>query len=107
MRTSGAPTQVSKLVQAHVLTPETKLRGTYRGATYTAYIDDDGHIRLPSGDHYRKPDDAARIAVGVKSISGMAFWCVDDPNGEPRSLKDVFAEAQAKGQLPAPKSLRR
>ena len=108
MKTSGgAPTQVSKLVQAKVLSPETKLRGTYRGTTYTAHIDGDGHVRLPSGDHYRKPDDAARIAVGIKAISGMAFWHVDDFNGQQVSLKDVFTQAQRNGQLPTPKSGRR
>ena len=108
MKTSGgSPTQVSKLLQANVLTPETKLRGTHRGTTYTAHIDVDGHIRLNSGDHYRKPDDAARIAVGIKNISGMAFWHVDDFNGRPLSLKDVFAQAQRNGQLPTPKSGRR
>jgi len=108
MKTSGgALTQISKLVRANVLSPETKLRGTYRGTTYTAHIDADGHIRLPSGDHYRKPDDAARIAVGIKNISGMAFWHVDDLNGPPTSLKDVFTRAQRNGQLPTPKPGRR
>jgi hypothetical protein len=99
----GAPTQVSKLVRANVLSSETKLRGTYRGTTYTAHIDSDGHIRLASGDHYRKPYDAARIAVGIKN-SGMAFWHVDDFNGQQVSLKDVFTQAQKNGQLPTPKS---
>jgi hypothetical protein len=60
-----------------------------------------------SGDHYRKPDDAARIAVGIKNISGMAFWHVDDFNGQQVSLKDVFTWAQKNGQLPAAKSGRR
>ncbi len=103
----GAPTQVSKLLQANVLSPGTKLQGIHRGTIYTAHIDGDGHIRLPSGDHYRKPDDAARIAVGIKTISGMSFWYVDDPNGQPLSLKDVFSKAQTNGQLPTPKSGRR
>jgi hypothetical protein len=103
----GAPTQISKLVLAKVLSPETKLRGTHRGTTYTAHIDADGHIRLASGDHYRKPDDAARIAVGIKNISGMAFWHVDDLDGQQVSLKDVYARAQKNGQLPASKSVRR
>jgi hypothetical protein len=103
----GALTQVSKLIRANVLSPETKLRGTHRGTTYTAHIDGDGHIRLASGDHYRKPDDAARIAVGIKNISGMAFWHVDDFNGQQVSLKDVFTQAQKNGQLPTPKSGRR
>jgi hypothetical protein len=103
----GTPTQVSKLVRANVLSSETKLKGTYRGTTYTAYIDDAGHIRLPSGDHYRKPDDAARMAVGIKNISGMAFWHVDEFNGQQVSLKDVFTQAQRNGQLATPKSGRR
>jgi len=103
----GAPTQISKLVQANVLSPETRLRGTHHGTTYTAHIDADGHIRLASGDHYRKPDDAARIAVGIKSISGMAFWHVDEFNGQKASLKDVYTWAQKNGQLPAAKSGRR
>lgn len=103
----GAPTQISKLVRAKVLSPETKLRGTHHGTTYTAHIDADGHIRLASGDHYRKPDDAARIAVGIKNISGMAFWHVDDLDGQQVSLKDVYAQAQKNGQLPAAKSVRR
>ena len=104
---SGAVTQVSKLVQANVLSPETRLQGTHRGATYTAHIDGDGHIRLPSRDRYRKPDDAARIAVGIKNVSGMAFWHVEDSSGQQRSLKDVFAQAQKDGRLPTPKSGRR
>ena len=103
----GAPTQISKLVLAKVLSPETKLRGTHHGTTYTAHIDANGHIRLASGDHYRKPDDAARIAVGLKNISGMAFWHVDDLDGQLVSLKDVFTQAQKNGQLPAAKSGRR
>jgi hypothetical protein len=104
-RTSGGPpTQISRLVQAKVLNPETKLLGTHRGTTYTARIDAEGHIRLASGDHYRKPDDAARIAVGIKNISGMAFWHVHDLNGQPVSLKDVFTQAQKNGQLSAAKS---
>jgi len=104
---SGPPTQISKLVQAKVLSPETKLQGTHHGTTYTAHIDADGRIRLASGDHYRKPDDAARIAVGIKNISGMAFWHVDDNNGQQVSLKDVFTQAQKNGRLPAAKSGRR
>ena len=68
-------------MQAKVLSPETKLQGTHRGIAYTAHIDADGHIRLASGDHFRKPDDAARIAVGITSISGMAFWHVDGLDG--------------------------
>jgi hypothetical protein len=103
----GAPTQISRLVRAKVLIPETELRGTRHGTTYTAHIDADGHIRLASGDHYRKPDDAARIAVGIKSISGMAFWHVDDLHGQQVSLKDVFTQAQKNGQLLATKSGRR
>lgn len=75
--------------------------------TYTAHIDGDGHIRLASGDYYRKPDDAARIAVGITSISGMAFWHVDGLDGQPVSLKDVITQAQKNGQLPATKSRRR
>jgi hypothetical protein len=55
-------------VQAKVLSPETKLQGTHRGIAYRAHIDTDGYIRLASGDRYRKPDDAARIAVGITSI---------------------------------------
>ena len=103
----GAPTQISKLVLAKVLSPETKLRGTHHGTTSTAHIDANGHIRLASGDHYRKPDDAARIAGGLKNISGMAFWHVDDLDGQLVSLKDVFTQAQKNGQLPAAKSGRR
>lgn len=102
--TARAPTQVSKLVQAKVLSPETRLHGIHRGIAYTAHIDADGHIRLASGDHYRKPDDAARIAVGITSISGMAFWHVDGRDGQVVSLKDVFTQAQKNGQLPPPKS---
>jgi len=67
----------------------------------------DGHIRLASGDHYRKPDDAARIAVGITTISGMAFWHVNGHDGQLVSLKDVFTQAQKNGQLLAPKSKRR
>jgi hypothetical protein len=104
---AGAPTQISKLVQAKVLSPETKLQGTRHGITYTAHIDANGHIRLASGDHYRKPDDAARIAVGITSISGMAFWHVNGDDGQLVSLKDVFTRAQKNGQVPAPKSRRR
>lgn len=105
--TAGAPTQISKLVQAKVLSPETKLQGTHRGIAYTAHIDADGHIRLASGDHYPKPDDAARIAGGITSISGMAFWHVNGLDGQLVSLKDVFTQAQKNGYLPAPKSRNR
>jgi hypothetical protein len=100
----GAPTQISKLVRAKILSPEMELRGTHRGTTYMAHVDADGHIRLASGDRYRKPDDAARIAVGIKNISGMAFWHVNDLDGQRVSLKDVFAQAQKNGQLSAAKS---
>lgn len=100
----GPPTQLSKLVHAKILSPETELRGTHRGRTYTAHVDANGHIRLASGDHYRKPDDAARIAVGVKSIGGMAFWHVNGLDGQQVSLKDVFAQAQKNGHIPAAKS---
>jgi hypothetical protein len=102
--TAGAPTQISKLVQAKVLSPETKLQGTHRGIAYRAHIDTDGYIRLASGDRYRKPDDAARIAVGITSISGMAFWHVGGLDDQLVSLKEVFTQAQKNGQLPAPKS---
>jgi hypothetical protein len=104
-RTSaGNATQISKLVRAKVLGPETKLQGTHNGTTYTAHVDADGRIRLASGDHYRKPDDAARVAVGVARVSGMAFWHVDGPAGRLVSLRDVFAQAQKNGQLSAGKS---
>jgi hypothetical protein len=34
----------------------------------------------------------------------MAFWHVNDLDGQQVSLKDVFAQAQKNGQLPAAKS---
>jgi hypothetical protein len=66
---AGAPTKLSKLVQAEVLRSGTRLRGTHRGTAYTAHITADGRMRLASGDVYRKPDDAARTAVEA-GISG-------------------------------------
>lgn len=103
---TGTPTQISKLVRAKVVSPETKLQGTHRGTTYTAHVDADGRIRLASGDHYRKPDDAARIAVGT-TLGGMAFWHVNGPDGQLVSLKDIFAQAQKNGQLATAKPGRR
>ena len=103
-KSAGPPTQLAKLVRAEILSPETKLRGTYRGTTYTAHVDAAGRILLPSGDHYRKPDDAARIAVGIKKISGMAFWNVEELDGQLVSLKDIYTRAQKNGELLTAKS---
>jgi len=103
----GRPTQLFQLVSARVLSPGTKLLAEHRGTTYTAEIDDDGRIRLPSGDQYRKPDDAARIVTNTKSAQGMDFWRVQQTDGQRISLKNLYAHSKSAGLLGGTKPARR
>lgn len=58
-----------------------------------------GRIRLPSGDSYRLPDDAAAVVSGRKKVSGMKFWLADIGADEWMPLRDVYDTAKRQGRL--------
>jgi len=86
------------------------------GSLFHSFGDDPGMAALsqaavPARATTVQPKKAAapmkKSGGAIKDLSGMAFWHVDDFNGQQASLREVFDQAQKNGQLPAAKSGRR
>lgn len=81
------------MVRSGVLKPGTLLVGNVGGTDITAHIQPDGHLKLATGDVFRKPDDAARAVAG-KRTEGMLFWHVTSPDGARTTLRQLREEAK-------------
>jgi hypothetical protein len=89
---SGRLTDVMKMVRAGVLAPGTPVVGRVGDVDTTAEIQPDGQLRLPTGDVFRKPDDAAQAVTGRRRV-GMGFWHVVRPDCTRISLRHLYDEA--------------
>jgi len=92
---AGRPTDIMRMLRTGLLTPGTAVVGRVGDADTTAHIQPDGHLRLATGDVFRKPDDAARAVVG-KRCEGMLFWHVARPDGTRISLRHLRDEARTR-----------
>ena len=85
---TGRPTDIQMMIRKGVLTPGTPLVGNVSGIDTTAQIQPDGHLRLTTGDSFRKADDAARAVTG-KRTEGMLFWQLTSPDGTRITLRQL------------------
>ena len=96
---SGRPTDIQMMIRKGVLTPGTLLVGNVGGTDTTAHIQPDGHLKLATGDAFRKPDDAARAVTG-KRTEGMLFWHVTSSDGTRITLRQVRDQAKPQPAMP-------
>lgn len=68
------------LMEAGLLTAGQRLTWRRRnlGELHTAFVTDDGGIRLMDGTVHRSPSGAAKTAAGVTSVNGWGAWCTDE-----------------------------
>jgi hypothetical protein len=89
-------TVLSRLVKAQVIPAGAQLLAATGG--YTATVDKDGIIWLPTGDAFSAVDEAAKAVSGEQRCNGLKFWQVEMPDGL-LCLRDLRDRAQASGQL--------
>ncbi|MFG1997489.1 DUF262 domain-containing protein [Actinoplanes sp. NPDC048988] len=87
------PTDIQLMMRKGILAPNTSVVGHADGVEKTALIQSDGQLRLPTGDVFRKADDAARAVTGKKT-DGMPFWHVERPDGSHISLRQLRNEGR-------------
>ncbi|GAB3002584.1 DUF262 domain-containing protein [Streptomyces pseudoechinosporeus] len=97
-------TDLARMMRADVLAPGTLLEGEYRGVRYTATVDADGVLTLPSGDPFSSADEAGKVVCGTRRCTGMAFWHVTTVDGRRLSLRELRNQAQQNGRLPGARS---
>jgi len=90
---AGRPTDIQMMIRKGVLTPGTLLVGNVGDTDTTAQIQPDGHLKLTTGDAFRKPDDAARAVTG-KRTEGMLFWQITYPDGTRVTLRQLRDQAK-------------
>jgi Restriction Enzyme Adenine Methylase Associated/Protein of unknown function (DUF1524) len=96
-RPKPSPTAVlTRLVKATVIPADSQLVTVAGG--YTATVDKDGIIWLPTGDAFNAVDEAAKAVSGLARCDGLEFWRVQTPSGL-LSLRDLRDQAQASGRL--------
>jgi hypothetical protein len=72
----GRRTDLAALIASGRLTPRSRLHGIHRGGRHEARIDADGLLWLTEHDGFRLPDEAGRMATGLKTCQGWKFWHV-------------------------------
>jgi CubicO group peptidase (beta-lactamase class C family) len=81
------------MVRAGALPAGTQLVGVVGGNDTWAQVEPDGHLRLPTGETFRKVDDAGRTVTG-KRCDGMGFWQMVRPDGTRISLRQLRDEVK-------------
>lgn len=99
VRRRALRTHLAQMVRANVLQPGTRLEAEYRDVRYTATVEADGGITMPSGDHFVSPDEAGKIVCGTRHCAGMAYWHTVTTDGKRLSLRDLRTQAQREGRL--------
>jgi hypothetical protein len=94
--TPNRRTDLARLVKAGVVAAGTQLM-TETG-NYSATVDKDGIIWLPTGDAFVAVDEAGKAVSGARRCDGLGFWHVQTPRGllPLRTLRD---QAYARGGL--------
>jgi uncharacterized protein with ParB-like and HNH nuclease domain len=87
---------LTRLVKAGVVPADTQLIA--ETGRYSATVDKDGIIWLPTGDPFNAVDEAGKAVSGEPRCDGLSFWRVQTPKGL-LSLRALRDEAQATGRL--------
>jgi uncharacterized protein with ParB-like and HNH nuclease domain len=88
---------ISELLTARLLKAGDKLLGRNKGNDYTATIERDGRISIPSGEMFPSPSRAAMFVIDRQSCNGWTFWHLD--RDEQDTLHDLRAKLLASGSL--------
>jgi hypothetical protein len=89
------------MVRAGILTPGTRLVATYRKKDYAATIGGDGQLYFDNNDvGYPGPNEAGSIIKNTASCDGLAFWRVEDPDGNRVCLREIRDAARLSNRLP-------
>ncbi|MEU8238525.1 DUF262 domain-containing protein [Actinoplanes missouriensis] len=91
----GAVT-IARLVSADALHAGEPLSLVYRKRRYTAAINADGQIELPTGERFDSPSPAGMAATGKSSMNGWSYWRVVR-EGKDVALFDVRSAALERG----------
>lgn len=94
------PTDIQMMIRKGVLAPGIPVIGHADGADTTAEIQPDGQLMLPTGDIFRRADDAARAVTGKKT-EGMPFWHVMQADGTRISLRQLRNATSQRRATPA------
>jgi hypothetical protein len=87
---------LTRLVKAGVIPPNSQL---IAGAgDYSATVDKNGIIWLPTGDAFNAVDEAGKAVSGEKRCDGLDFWRVQTAEGL-QSLRVIRDNAQSSGRL--------
>jgi hypothetical protein len=87
---------LTRLVKAGVIAPDTQLIAVSGG--YSATVDKNGIVWLPTGDAFNADDEAGKAVSGEPRCDGLKFWQVQTSQGL-RSLRAVRDQAQKDGLL--------
>ncbi|MFF4054100.1 DUF262 domain-containing protein [Streptomyces chartreusis] len=94
-------TDVARMIEAHILTPGTRIVLTYCSTDHWATIEEDGGIVLTAtgGTPYGRVDEAGAVARGTKTCQGMNEWHIENEDGVRTSLRTLRDTAVASGAL--------
>lgn len=87
---------LTRLVKAGVIPPNSQLIA--RAGDYSATVDKNGIIWLPTGDAFNAVDEAGKAVSGEKRCDGLNFWQVQTAEGL-QSLRVIRDHAQSSGRL--------
>jgi uncharacterized protein with ParB-like and HNH nuclease domain len=88
---------IAELLTARLLKPGDGLVGRNRGSDYTATIERDGRISVPSGELFPSPSRAAMFVMDRQSCNGWTFWRLSRDGQS--TLHDLRAKLLASGSL--------
>ncbi|WP_083502561.1 GmrSD restriction endonuclease domain-containing protein [Sphaerimonospora mesophila] len=88
--------QVVDLITAGLIKPGAVLTANRGEDSYSATIDHDGRIRVPSGEVFASLSAAGRFVLDAGACPGWDFWKVETPNG-PTPIKAVRNDALERG----------
>jgi hypothetical protein len=92
----GRRTELAVLVAGGRLTPGTLLHGIHRGGNrHEARVDADGLLWLTERDRFRLPDEAGRMATGLKRCQGWKFLHVTLADGRAVLLSEFRDDPRA------------
>ena len=89
---------IARLVSANALHAGEALSLVYRKRQYTAAINADGQIELPTGERFDSPSPAGMAATGKPTMNGWSYWKVVR-EGKNVALFDVRSAALERGLL--------
>jgi uncharacterized protein with ParB-like and HNH nuclease domain len=88
---------IAELLNAGLLKAGDKLVGYNKRTQYTAKVERDGRISIPSGELFPSPSRAAMFVIDRQSCNGWTFWHVGKRDGA--TLHDLRAKGLASGGL--------